>query len=68
MDLKYTPDEAAFGAQVRACLEAELPADIRTRRSRGKRFVKDDMTRWQKILHRRGWGAVMWPQRFGGTG
>jgi alkylation response protein AidB-like acyl-CoA dehydrogenase len=68
MDLKYTAEEEAFRAQVRAFLEARLPADIRTRMSLGKRFVKDDMIRWQKILHVQGWGAVMWPQRFGGTG
>ncbi len=68
MDLKYTAEEDAFRAEVRAFLEAELPADIRSRMSLGKRFVKDDMIRWQKILHAHGWGAVMWPQRFGGTG
>ena len=68
MDLKYTAEEDAFRAQVRAFLEARLPADIRTRMSLGKRFVKDDMISWQKILHAQGWGAVMWPQRFGGTG
>src|SRR5271155_2919888 len=68
MDLKYTQEEEAFRAQVRAFFEAELPADIRARMNLGKRFRGDDMTRWQKILHRHGWGAVMWPQRFGGAG
>jgi hypothetical protein len=29
---------------------------------------KEDMVRWQQILFRHGWGAVMWPTRFGGTG
>ena len=68
MDLKYTAAEDDFRAEVRAFLETRLPADIRARVSLGKRFVKDDMIRWQKILHAQGWGAVMWPQRFGGTG
>jgi alkylation response protein AidB-like acyl-CoA dehydrogenase len=68
VDLKYTADEEAFRAQVRAFFEAELPSDIRARMNLGKRFLGADMTRWQKILHRHGWGAVMWPQRFGGTG
>src|SRR5271165_1533174 len=68
MDLKFTPDQEAFRAQVRAFIEAELPADIRARSRLGKRMQKDDMTRWQKILDRHGWGAVMWPQRFGGSG
>jgi hypothetical protein len=68
MDLKYTAEEQAFRREVRAFFEAELPVDIRKRASLGKRLRKDDMTRWQRILQRRGWGAVMWPQRFGGTG
>ena len=68
MDLKYTPEEEAFRAEVRAFFEAELPADIRTKMRMGKRIQKDDLMRWQRILQRRGWGAVMWPERFGGTG
>jgi alkylation response protein AidB-like acyl-CoA dehydrogenase len=68
VDLKYTPEEEAFRARVRAFIEAELPADIRDRMRLGKRIRKDDLVRWQRILHRHGWGAVMWPARFGGTG
>src|SRR5580692_4537412 len=68
MDLKYTAEEQAFRREVRAFFEAELPADIRSRTSLGKRLRKEDMTRWQRILHAYGWGAVMWPARFGGTG
>jgi alkylation response protein AidB-like acyl-CoA dehydrogenase len=67
MDLKYTREEEAFRAEIRAFFEDELPADIRAKTRLGKRLRKDDMTRWQEILHRRGWGAVMWPRRFGGT-
>ena len=52
MDLKYTPEEEAFRAEVRAFLEAELPADIRAKMRLGKRLRKDDLMRWQKILHR----------------
>jgi alkylation response protein AidB-like acyl-CoA dehydrogenase len=68
MDLNYTPAEESFRAEVRAFLAAELPADIRDKVSLGRRMGKDEMVRWQKILHRRGWGAGMWPTRFGGTG
>lgn len=68
MDLKYTPEEEAFRARVRAFFEAELPADIRDRMRLGRRMRKEDMVRWQQILFRHGWGAVMWPTRFGGTG
>jgi alkylation response protein AidB-like acyl-CoA dehydrogenase len=68
VDLNYTPEEESFRAAVRVFLAAELPADIRDKVNLGRRLRKDDLVRWQKILYRRGWGAGMWPQRFGGAG
>ena len=68
MDLSYTPQEEAFRAEVRAFLDAGVPADVRAKVRLGRRLHKDDMLGWQKILHRRGWGAGMWPTRFGGAG
>ncbi len=68
MDLNYTPEEQAFRAEVRALVAASLPADISAKVKGGKRLAKDDFVRWQKALHAKGWGATMWPQKFGGTG
>jgi alkylation response protein AidB-like acyl-CoA dehydrogenase len=68
MDLNYTPEEEAFRAEVRSFIDAELPPDISNKIRLGRRLHKDDFVRWQKILHARGWGAVMWPKRFGGAG
>ncbi len=68
MDLNYTAEEESFRAEVRAFLAAELPAEICRKVNLGRRVGKDDLVRWQKILHRRGWGAGMWPKRFGGAG
>lgn len=68
MDLTYAPGEEAFRAEVRAFLEAKLPHDIRTKVNLGKRLCKDDLMRWQRILHDQGWGAGSWPKRFGGAG
>ena len=68
MDLKYTPEEEAFRAEVRSFIDAELPPDISNKIRLGRRLHKDDFVRWQKILHARGWGAVMWPKLFGGAG
>jgi alkylation response protein AidB-like acyl-CoA dehydrogenase len=68
MDLNFTPEEESFRTEVRAFLAAELPRDISEKLRLGRRLTKDDMVRWQKILFRRGWGAGMWPQRFGGAG
>ena len=68
MQLNYTPEEESFRAEVRAFLASELPEDIQSKLRSGRRLSKDDILNWQKILHRRGWGAGMWPQRFGGQG
>jgi hypothetical protein len=58
MDLRYTPEEEAFRAEVRAFLQAELPTEIRDKMRLGCRLGKDDLVRWQRILHRCGWGPV----------
>src|SRR5579862_9674588 len=68
MDLSFTQEDEAFRAEVRAFLAAELPADIGSNVLLGRRLRKDDMVRWQKILYRKGWGAGLWPKRFGGAG
>ena len=68
MQLNFTPEEEAFRAEVRAFLAAELPEEIRDKLRSGRRLSRDDMLTWQKILYRRGWGAGMWPARFGGGG
>jgi alkylation response protein AidB-like acyl-CoA dehydrogenase len=68
MDLTYTPEEEAFRSEVRSFIDAELPSDISHKIRLGRRLHKDDFVRWQKILYARGWGAVMWPKRFGGAG
>ncbi len=68
MDLNFTQEEQAFRAEVRKFIDAHLPADLSDRVRNGKRMGREDFLRWQKILHRQGWGAPMWPKRFGGTG
>ena len=69
MDLNFSADEIAFREEVRGFVAANLPDDIRDRVRRGDdAHLADDLRRWQKILHARGWGAAMWPAEFGGTG
>jgi alkylation response protein AidB-like acyl-CoA dehydrogenase len=68
MDLSYTLEEESFRAEVRQFMAAELPADTRDRVHLGRRLHKDELVQWQKILHRRGWGAGIWPEEFGGAG
>jgi alkylation response protein AidB-like acyl-CoA dehydrogenase len=68
MDLNFTADEQGFREEVRSFLKAELPAGISRKVLDGKRLAKEDFVAWQRILHARGWGAVAWPENFGGTG
>src|SRR5262245_42760114 len=68
MDLNFTPAEQAFRDEVRTFMREQLPADISDRIKRGLAIRAEDYTRWQKILHQRGWGAVGWPKQFGGPG
>jgi hypothetical protein len=69
MDLDFSPEEHAFRDEVRQFLATALPEDIRDRVRRGDdSHIKQDIQRWQAILHARGWGAPDWPEEFGGTG
>ena len=68
MDLNFNAEELAFRDEVRAFLKSELPADIANKIKNGLPITAPDYTRWQKILHKRGWGAPSWPKQFGGTG
>lgn len=68
MDLNFNADELAFREEVRTFLEGQLPADISQKVKGGHGLKAEDYTRWQKILHQRGWGAPSWPKQFGGTG
>jgi len=59
-------DTAAFRREVRTFVAAELPADLRNRVCLGKLLDRADHTRWQKILHKKGWIAGHWPKAHGG--
>lgn len=69
MDLTFNAEELAFREEIRAFLREQLPDDIRQRMARGDhRHIRDDIPRWQALLHAHGWGASAWPVQFGGTG
>jgi alkylation response protein AidB-like acyl-CoA dehydrogenase len=68
MDLSFTSDELAFRDEVRAFLAEHLPEDIGRKVKGGLALHAEDYTRWQKILHQKGWGAPSWPKQFGGPG
>src|SRR5271154_5422854 len=68
MDLRFTPEENAFRAEVRAFMKEKLPLAIRTKVIEGDRLGKDDMIAWQRILNAKGWAVPHWPKQWGGTG
>jgi alkylation response protein AidB-like acyl-CoA dehydrogenase len=68
MDLTFSPEELAFGEEVRAFIKAELPADVRAKMQAGIELTKDDYVSWQHKLNSRGWLAPGWPVKYGGTG
>ena len=68
MDLSYTPEEAAFRAEVRAFLKDNLPERLSAKVKAGKRLTKDDYQTWHRILSAKGWLAINWPEEWGGPG
>jgi alkylation response protein AidB-like acyl-CoA dehydrogenase len=68
MNLDLTPQEEAFRREVRAFVDANLPAAIRDKVLNGVNLEPGEVARWHKILHAKGWAGIGWPKQFGGTG
>jgi alkylation response protein AidB-like acyl-CoA dehydrogenase len=60
-----TPAEAEFRMEVRAWLEANLPAALRGRTTRPP---PEELMPWYHALSRKGWIAPHWPKEYGGMG
>jgi len=67
MDTDFTPEQIAFRREVRAFIEARLPATIRERLRQGHLANKEETVLWQRILAERGWSAPHWPREYGGA-
>jgi len=68
MDLRFTNEELAFREEVRSFFRTALPADIRRKCELGQRLSKEEMVRWVRILHDKGWAMPAWAPEWGGTG
>jgi alkylation response protein AidB-like acyl-CoA dehydrogenase len=70
MDLSYTPEENAFREEVRAWLDANLPAEWRHRGVGGYREQEDEeiQREWQRRLYEGGWLTLGWPRERAGRG
>ena len=70
MDLNFSPEELAFGAEVRAFIAEAFDAEMRAKlaQSKNNHLDKASQVRWLKRLGDRGWMAPDWPVEYGGTG
>src|SRR3989304_5925315 len=71
MDFDFTPEQQAFRREVRAWLQANIPADLRGRgfaSSRAGREHVDRLREWQRLLYTAGYVGIDWPAEYGGRG
>ncbi len=67
MDLRYTPVEQAFRAEVRDWLDSHVPREpLPDFDSTSHGF--EAHREWERTLHKGGWSMVTWPQAYGGRG
>jgi alkylation response protein AidB-like acyl-CoA dehydrogenase len=66
VELSLDDEQAAFRAEVRAWLEANVPAGRPPRL--GTRDGIETARQWERRLHQAGFAAVHWPVEFGGRG
>ena len=65
MDFRDSPSEAAFRTELRAWLEANIPAAAR---HPGGKLSVDQSKQWSNALHEAGYAGLTWPREFGGSG
>src|SRR5436190_9175447 len=68
MDLRDTPEEARFRDELRAWVEANLPAEKRGGRGGAQRFEDAFVREWSRKLYDAGYAGLTWPKEYGGVG
>jgi len=69
MDFSDSPTEAAFRAEARAFLDEHAPQEFGSYTSGDdQELVFEQHKAWQKTLAAHGWGAITWPEAYGGRG
>jgi alkylation response protein AidB-like acyl-CoA dehydrogenase len=68
VDLRDTPEEAQFRAELRAWVDANLPEDKRGGRGGAQRFDDPFMREWSRKLYAAGYAGLTWPKEYGGAG
>ena len=68
MNLSFSEEDLSFQDEVRSFIADNYPADIKNKMDNGIPLSKEDILTWQRILSKKGWFAVNWPEEYGGTG
>jgi alkylation response protein AidB-like acyl-CoA dehydrogenase len=68
VDLRDTPEEAAFRAEVRSWIQEHLPDELRGHRGGSARFEGDALRAWSRALSEAGYPGLTWPVDYGGRG
>jgi len=68
VDLRDTPEEAQFRAELRAWVDANLPEDKRGGRGGAQRFEDPFIREWSRKLYGAGYAGLTWPKEYGGQG
>jgi alkylation response protein AidB-like acyl-CoA dehydrogenase len=68
VDLRDSPEEAAFRAEVRAWIAANLPDELRGHRGGAQRFEGPELRAWSRALSDAGYVGLTWPEAYGGRG
>jgi len=66
VDLDYTPEQTRFRAEIRAWLEAHVPAEPLPSFDTAEGF--EAHRAWERTLAEGRWGMVTWPEAYGGRG
>jgi len=67
VDLRDTPEEAAFRAELRAWIGHNLPEEQRGQRGGAGRFEAAGKD-WSRKLYDAGYAGLTWPKEYGGAG
>ena len=68
MDLRFTDEENAVRAEVRAFIHGALPAVVHRKMLEGRALTKQEIVAWQRVLNEKGWATPSWPKAYGGPG
>jgi alkylation response protein AidB-like acyl-CoA dehydrogenase len=68
MDLGDTADEERFRSELRAWLEANLPAALRGYAGTSPQSATDALREWSRALYEAGYAGLTWPKEYGGGG